>query len=215
MAFGREPVPRLASDVRLGAPDEPARRDLVDDAIGRLRRLAEELDLLGVLRHPQLPRNGGSPLEANAGQLRLEPEDVARPERVVHPDRPPTALRAAGHRRGDEPVRVLGLLPGHDLDEPAGDRRRPAGRILLQPGDDHDEPSGRPDDEHRQPLEGHRGVAGEVAQVGADADEQGPEPSLAGDPGRRLESLAEALGRDARAGGGICHGRTASSTPLA
>src|SRR5439155_15230702 len=91
MAFGREPVPRLARDVRLGAPDEPARRDLVDDAIGRLRRLAEELDLLGVLRHPQLPRNGGSPLEADAGQLRLEPEDVARPERVVHPDRPPTA----------------------------------------------------------------------------------------------------------------------------
>ena len=45
VALVDEPVAHLARDVRLRPADEPAARDRFDDAVGRVRRLAQQLDL--------------------------------------------------------------------------------------------------------------------------------------------------------------------------
>ena len=82
VALGDEALADLAGDVRLGPADQPACRDLADDAVGGLRREAQQGDLVGVLRHPQLAQDERRGFERRAGEGPLESEQVHRHELV-------------------------------------------------------------------------------------------------------------------------------------
>ena len=94
---------------------------------------------------------------------RQQLDEEARPHLVADRCR----LRRAGEL-GDDRRRVLGLVPRPQF-EHAGlldDPRR------LQPGDDHRGVAVAWHDEHGQPLEWHRVVAGQVRQVVTDGQQQ-------------------------------------------
>ena len=178
MPLGDEPFADLAGDVGLGATDEPAGRDRRHDAIGRVRGLAEQGDLVGVLDHPEIAQDRGRGLEAGGRpEMRLEPEEMGGPQAVRHRD-PWSAV--AGRRRdaaGDDRVRIVELAPGHDLD------RRPQAGLrgaALEARDDDERRLAGDDREHREALERHGLVAGQVPQVGPDADQQRIEPARRG-----------------------------------
>ena len=104
----------------------------------------------------------------------------------------------ADHAR-HERVRIVGLLPRHDRQVPGrGRRTRPGRRRLEQRRDERGAPAGR-DDEHREALERHRRIAGQIAHVGPHADEDRGEAGLLGRRGGGCQAFAVALGRDRRA----------------
>jgi len=126
---------------------------------------------------------------------------VERPERVGdrHAELRPRRAPRLADELGDERVRIVGLVPGDDLDEPVRPGNGPLGRVALEPRDDEPARAARRDDEHREPLERHRVVAREVPQVGTDADEERGQSDLGdGSPGRH-EPAGEANGGDLRA----------------
>ena len=125
VALGDEPLADLAGDVGLGPPDQPTGRDLGHDPVGRLGGQSQQRDLVGVLDHPQVAQDRRGELETGrAAQRRLEPQQVARPERVgdgdprrgvpVGPGRSPATTSYGSSR----------LVPRHDRRRPCGDRPR-------------------------------------------------------------------------------------------
>ena len=131
---------------------------------------------------------------------------MAGPERVADGRRPAAALARAGTprdevgRRGGGPTRSRPRSRGRRSRPPRAGQprgglasRRGTTRIGRRPG-------GR-DDEHRQALQRHRRVAGQVAQVRADADEQGRDPASAASRWAAASRVRVALGRDRGAGG--------------
>ena len=168
VALGDELLADLGGDVRLGPADEPPGGDPGDDPVGGLGRQAQERDLVGVLDHAQLAQH------ARTASSNAVPGPSAAWSRrtCIASIVSDTATRAPPTRPGRRPART-------------GRRSRPRsamshrraqpglGRAALEPGHDDERRVARADDEQGQPLEGHRLVAGQVAQVRADADEQG------------------------------------------
>ena len=125
--------------------------------------------------------------------MRIEPAGDAADPAGTGSGRDPVADHA-GHER----VRILRLLPRHDRQVPGrGRRTRPGRRRLEQRRDERGAPAGR-DDEHREALERHRRIAGQVAHVGPHADEDRGEAGLLGERGGGCQAFAVALGRDRR-----------------
>ena len=133
----------------------------------------QQRDLVGVLDHPQLAQDRRGELERRVRETSPGAAAGARAGEVVR-DRDPESAATAPARTiaGHERVGVLGLLPGHDREVAGGGRRAGRGGRRLEPRDDQDGLAVGRDDQHRQPLERHRRVAGQVAQVRPDADEQ-------------------------------------------
>ena len=67
MALGDEPIADLAGHVCLGPADQPAVRDLPDDAIGSLGGETQEVDLVVVLDDPQVAQNERGGHEPGSG----------------------------------------------------------------------------------------------------------------------------------------------------
>ncbi len=89
---------------------------------------------------------------------------------------------------------------------------QPRAGVTSRRGADQGRRTGCRNDEHRQSLERHRVIAGEVVEVRPDADEEGVEPRLRGQPACRGDPLAEAGRRDDRAGRNGGRHRPAIST---
>ena len=86
VTLGPEPVADFVRDVRLGPSDEAPGGDLVDDSVGRLGREAQQLDLVGVLDHPQAAQDARRRGPLGVRQVGLEPEQVVGSEPVRHGD---------------------------------------------------------------------------------------------------------------------------------
>ena len=221
VTLGDEPLADLPGDVRLGPPDEPSGGDRVDDAVGGRPGLAEQRDLLGILDHPQLAQDGRGRLEAGRQDL-LEPEQVARPEGVADADLQPGRAIAAGppplpadaSRTRSATRRCADSVSSHvrRSTKPAAAAGQPRAGSASRRGTTRlgRAPGAAGSDEHRQALQRHRRVAGQVAQVGADADEQGRQPLLGGDPLGRGEPRPRSARPGSRARGGA--GRRSSAT---
>ena len=215
VAFGQQPLANLARDVGLGSADQRAGGDLLDDAIGGLGRQPEELDLVGVLDHPELAEDLAGALQAGRREPLGDLQDVHRPESVADPEpreRPDRSSKGLGGEPPDERHRIVRLLPARDFDEPPADGRATACRCDLETRGHQGRRTGCRNDEHRQSLERHRVIAGEVVEVRPDADEEGVEPRLRGQPACRGDPLAEAGRRDDRAGRNGGRHRPAIST---
>ena len=179
-------------------PDGDAR----DDPVRGVRRERQQRDLVRVLDHPQLPQHGAGEAEVRPGwQAPLEREQVERRQRVRH-GQARRATLGQPEPLDDDRVRVVGLVPRHGRD-----RRRQAGRGRggLQAGHDEERRPARDDDQHREPLERHRGIARQVAEIRPDPDEQGVEARGAGHLGSAGEPVRVAPGRDRRAIGDRPH----------
>ena len=206
VAFRDEPLPGLTSDVGLGPAHEPSSGNLVDHAVGGQRGPPEQLDLVGILDHAKRAGDGRGGPERDPRQSSLEPEQMQRPERVVDPHARRSADRTDGpHGIRDQVVRIVGLFPGHDLRGARGDRSRTPRRIGFEAWHDQDGGAPSPDDEHRQALERHGDVAGEVAQVRANAHEERAQPLLPDQPPGRPETLDVARRRNGGTGGELRH----------
>ena len=213
MTFVEEPFADLAGNVGLGPPDQPTVGDLVDDLVGGLGGEAQEGHLVGVLDDPQVAQDERRGLEHHRGEGGLEPQEVESPE----PVRRTEAADGSREKVPHDGHRVLGLLPRGDRDVAArGGRAQSRRRDLQARHDERDGPLGR-DHEHRQALQRHGAVAGQVDQVRADAHEQGIEPAGsraglgAGDP---LGEARSGNGRPAAAGDERgAHARGASAGP--
>ena len=118
--------------------------------------------------------------------------------------RRPTVERA--DHLGDERVGVAALLPGDDRQDPGGGRRARTGGRRLQARRDERPVAVRRDDEHRQPLERRRRVAGEIVHVGSDPDQDRGEARLGREVARGGHPVAVALGRDRWVGTSIMRG---------
>ena len=200
VALGEEPLADLARDVGLRPADERPGGDLVDDAVGGRGGEAEELDLVGVLRHPQRRGAPSSPTRttrpAARAWRRSRWSDQSRSET---PTRDGAVGHAAARRRGDE-RRADPRFPSRSRSRLS--TRLPASRGgLLEPR--HDERR-RPGRAHRRRASSaaraaSRVVAGEVAEVRPDADEQRVEARLRRPHVRPRRSRASiALGGDRR-----------------
>ena len=153
------------------------------------------------------PRIGEASSKRASGEALLEAQQVPRREVVGDGDperRRRLAARVADHRRRRARAAssvssqvTTGRSPaaagGHDRAGVASSRGATSAGLAA----------GR-DDEHRQALERHRRVAGQVAQVGPDADEERGEAGLAGEVAGGRQPVAVALGRDGRAGRRSC-----------
>ena len=167
-------------DVRLGPADERPGGDLVDDAVGGLRRRgaaastsSASLTIRSVAERPSWPTPNAAP-----GSARLEAEQVDRPEAVRDADRgTATAATPACDEVGDD-RRAGRRSPSRSRSRRRRGRRPRAAGSLEARHDERRRPGRAADDEHRQPLERHGRVAGQVAQVRPDADEQRVEPGL-------------------------------------
>ncbi len=176
VALGDEPLTCLPSHIGLGPAHESSGGDLVDDPVGSLCRAAQQCDLVGVLDHAQFAEDRRRSIESGSRHERLQPEQMARPERVVDRERRSsigTARRAANlHGRRDELVGLLCLLPRDDLHRARDAGRRSAGRIGLQPRHNEQIRGVGSNHQHGEALERHRHVSAEIAQVRPDAHEE-------------------------------------------
>ena len=128
-------------------------------------------------------------------EMLLELQEVDGPQAVRDRDPRSGVARRGRDAAGDDGVRVVELAPRHDLDRGAQALLR---RAALEPRD-HDERRLPADDrEHRQPLERHRLVGRQVAEVRPDADQQGIEAVGR----RRLDGATQPLGVPGRRDGG-------------
>ena len=192
VALRDEPLADLPCDIGFGPPDQAPPGDLADHAIGGLRREAQQGDLIGILDHAQVAqdRRGERVLDGGT-ERRLEAQQVHGQHRVGDGD----ASRSQVPRR--EGIRVIGLIPGPDLER--GLQARFRGAPFESGDDDERVPAGR-HHEDGEALERHRRIAGQVAQVGSDADEQRVQAGRARRGGCALQSLGEARAGDDRAG---------------
>ena len=189
-----EPIADLVSDVSLAASAKAPRGDGLHDPVGGRSGRPQALDLVGVLDRPQLGHGLGRQPERGVGQARLEPERVDRPE-VVREQEPPSAPRC--ECRGDQLGRVVRLVPGRDLDQAIGARRRCRCRHALEARHDERGRTLRRQDQHRQTLEGHGGIAGQPAELRPDADEERLRTSIP----RRFPSCDHPLRKSSRRDG--------------
>ena len=185
MTLVDEAVAHLARDVGLRAPDQPAARDRLDDAVRRVCRLAQQLDLLLVLDRAQVRQDVGGQSERGVREDPLQPQKECRPQPIRHKETTKPAPRSAEdaeldlwpalarrEQLSDDLERVLGLLPADEIDE-AGLSRR--GRLCsgkLEARDDQGGASLGRHDEHRQALERMGRVAGQPLEVSAHTDQQ-------------------------------------------
>ncbi len=175
-----EPLADLARDVGLGPADESTAGDLRDDPIGGVGRLGQQRDLVGVLDDAQPAEDRRAELEPDTGQSLLEAEQVPGRQVVRDEDGQRRRIRpVAAHHPRDEGVRVIRLLPGDHRQVTRGRGRTQSRGGRLEPRRDEGRASLGRDHQHRQPLEGHRRVARQVAHVGADADQ---DRAIAGRP---------------------------------
>ena len=134
------------------------------DAVDRVCSAAQRLDLLAVLDHAQWGHDvrGTHPLDV-ARQCRLQIEHEPRPRLIADAD----ASCTADHPRHDRDG-IVAVLPRDELEQlrPRRDARR------LQSRNEEARVALPREDEHRQPLERHRLVPGEVRQVGAGREQQ-------------------------------------------
>jgi hypothetical protein len=180
VAFREEPLANLSGNIGLGAPDQPPGGDLRNDPVRGAGRTTEQLDLVGVLDHAQLADDArrGDPGGLRSGGL--EAQQVHRPQPVGHSQ--PAVTGVAQH----ELVRIVGLLPRAHLERcPDLGLRRGA----LEAGrDEHRVVAGR-HDEHRQALQRHRPIAGQVLEIRANADQDRGEVAR----GHQLRELRQPL----------------------
>ena len=189
------------------ATHEPPPDDGLDDPVGSRSGRAQALDLVGVLDRPQLGDGLGRQPERGTVQSRLEPERVHGPEVVREQEPAGRGIRWQGC--GDAVERVVRLGPGDDLDQAALGGRRSERRRPLQARHDQGR---RPIDrqhEHGQALERQRRVAGQPAELRADADEEGRSAAIADRLPRGVDALAEASRRHGHAD--VAHGTPAGS----
>ncbi len=149
----------------LGAADERdlTAVELVGDAIGGRTGGPQRSDLGRVLDHSQRADDVDRPAERRLGQARQQLHEESGPHLVADGRR-----RGAADELGDDGRRVVGLLPRAQTER---------ARLLdharcLEPRDDHRGIAVAWHDEHGQPLQRHRLVAGEVGQVVADRQQQ-------------------------------------------
>ena len=150
----------------LGAPhqrDRP-RLQVGGDAVDGRGRPPQRLDLGGVLDGPQRPDHRRGPRRTRAAGSAACRSSTNR----AHV-RSPTATRpAAPDQVGHDGDRVVGLAP-----RPQREHVGPLGHPgRLQPGHHQRGVAVAGQDQHGQPLQRHRLVAGQVGQVGADRQQQ-------------------------------------------
>ncbi len=182
VALGQQPGRDVGRHLGLGPPDEGdvTGVQLVGDPVGGRTGGTQGGDLRGVLDHPQRPDDVDGAAERRAVEPRQQFDEEPGPHLVTDRRR----RRAAGEI-GDDRRRVLGLLPR---------AQREHARLIddtgrLEPGDDHRRLAIAGHDEHRQPLERHRLVAGEVRQVVTDRQQQHVDALI----GHRLAHPVEAV----------------------
>ena len=161
-----EPVADLARHLGLGAADEGdlAPDELGGDDVGGGRRPPEGVHLGVVLDRPQRADDGGGRKPLPAGEGVLEAEDEGGPGAVGYGQ----PLAVGPDQASDQGDRVVGLVPGPDPEQ-LGVGSDP---WFLEEGDDKGGVALDRQDQHGQPLEGHRLVAGQPRQVGTDGQEQ-------------------------------------------
>ena len=172
----RGPRRRAARGPRARRPPRSGRRGGPpaigrDDPVGGLRRGPQQRDLVGVLDHPQLAQDGRR--EAEARRPARGPPGAAAGAWPASVSDTATRRRPGAGRR--PPARTGSSVSSHVRDLDRGPQAGLGGAALEARHDEDRRRSGA-EDEHRQPLERHRLVAGQVAQVRADADEQRVEP---------------------------------------
>ncbi len=168
MTDAEDPVGDLPRQVDLATSRErrgPQRRGYFVDGPSRAR---QRLDLGDVLHRAQRAGHLGAARERGRRERVLEREHEAGPRPVA--DRDPAG---AGHHARDDLHRILVLAPRpHHEIGPRLDARR------LELGDHEHRLGVGYDHEHREPLERHRGVAGEPRQVGSDRAQQRVDAAL-------------------------------------
>ena len=138
--------------------------ELVGDAVGGGAGGAQGVDLGGVLDHAQRPDDVDGPAERRARQLRQQLDEEPGPHLVADGD--------ASTRRAASPATIA---VGSSVSLPRPQREH--ARLLddprrLEPRHDHRGVAVARHDEHRQALQRHRLVPGQVRQVVADRHQQ-------------------------------------------
>jgi len=137
--LGDEAIEDLQADLALGPPDEGTRGNGLEDAVGGMRGAPQQRDLVGVLGHSQVAKDLGRESERPPRQRALEREHMHRPEVGADEDPPTESREPIRH----EAVRVLCLIPRHDLDEAFGRSGARRGGHRLEPRRDEDRPDRR------------------------------------------------------------------------
>ena len=122
------------------------------------------------------------------------PEPIRDSDPSPTPDRGPVSTRSATRPCGSSVSIHVAISTSVRVPGPGG--------RLLEPGHDEDRRRAGDDGEHRQPLQRHRPVAGQVVEIRADADQGGGEAALGDERGQTPEALGVALGGDPRRRGG-------------
>ncbi len=156
----------VRADLRLGPPGAQPIADASMNAIDRGSRLAQRLDLGGILPHPQLAHDRPGQHLLGVGQRFAQREHMQRRGEVA--DRDAGRLAQPGRRHG---VRVVAVDPGQHLDAEL------VHRYVAEPGclqlryDERRVAVGG-DDERGEPLERTAGLTDQIAQIRTGRDQQ-------------------------------------------
>ena len=172
----------LPVDVDLAPAREALGAHGFGDRVDRDRRGTQRVDLGRVLDDAQRSGDVDRTAEVRARQRGLQLDDEARPGVIA--DRGGGRL---AHEPGDDGDRVLGLFPRADRERvgPLDDAWR-----LEARHHEHRVAVGR-EDEHRESLERHRLVTGEVRQVGARRQQQHVDPQAPASDRERVRSESQ------------------------
>ena len=179
VALRDEALPDLAGDVRLGPPDErpvrrprprPGRRPGRPPAAGPPRRRPCACGAPAGRSTSRRSRAPGRTRWRPRTNAARSPSDTAT---APIDSRPPSRWPPPGGD-GDQHHRVLGLLPGRDLQRARGCRGAGAGGRRLEPWGDQRERRavGGRHHQQREALQRLGGVAGQVPEVRSHADQQ-------------------------------------------
>ncbi len=200
MALVDKALAHLASDVGLRPADQPRRGDARLGPIGGMGCRPQQFDLFRVLHLAQWADDLRREVEAHAGHGCLEAQQEHGVQEVGNQQRRAGHVAAGGKRVDHESGRVLHFPPSHEVDVPRPDARGRVRCAHLQPRHDQRRSPGRLEHEEGEPLERHRRVPDQPAQVRPDADQQRTRPAS---PERILgtpQSFLVTRGRDGRDG---------------
>ena len=164
VTLGNNPCTEIGGHLGLRAPDERDRACLQfgGDPVHGSPCSPQRSDLCRILRHPHRADDVDSAPEGGVRHERNQLDEESCPHLIPHGRHP----RAPGETRNDLD-RILGLGPGVEREHPSlfGNTR------CLKTRDDEDCVPIAGNHEHRQALERHGVIAGEVRQVEAEREQ--------------------------------------------
>ena len=166
-------------------PDSPSAVIGEHGPVRRDGRSPQSLDLVGVLDRAQLAHRRTGRHQLGGIERRTEAQREACPHLVL--DRDPTGRPDQRLHRAD---RVIGLVPGDDLDVVGQVTEGMARQRLLESREHQDRDALDREHQAREPLERRGGVPEQIGVVGRGGDQQHVDRALGGGLGRPTKARA-------------------------